>query len=252
MPQIVVLPVTPHVIRASVTSGFKMIGGMRVGKARVQLWRMARLKQRKLVWFAVGVAELMFFVELIAGLFAMSSSLQVDALSTSDLSATTDPMLNSKLLTPRQEVIGAMAASGLVFVACLWSLGLAVWNIVHDKVPNATIMAAAGGIALIANATAASLLYRNRVGSVQAKSAWVAARNDTLGNLCVVVAAACVYATKTSWPDAVATVVLAPFALRQGVLTVERARIKLRGIAAEEGAQQNRLKHQRKRHLNRR
>lgn len=45
---------------------------------------MARLKQRKLVWFVVGVAELMFFVELIAGLFAMSLSIQVDALSTSD------------------------------------------------------------------------------------------------------------------------------------------------------------------------
>lgn len=47
-------------------------------------------------------------------------------------------------------------------------------------------MTTADGVVLIANAAAASLLYRNRVGSVQAKSAWVAARNDTLGNLCVV------------------------------------------------------------------
>lgn len=219
-----------------------------MGKARAHVWRMARLKQRKLVWGAVVVAELMFFVELIGGIIAGSASLQVDAMGTSDVSSTTEPLLAAKAPSPRQTAFATICSAAIVFVVCAWTIGLAIWNVTYDTPPNAPLMGAIAGIALIANATAATLLFRNRIGSAEAKHAWTSARNDTLGNLAVVAAAVGVYVTSSGWPDAVATVVIAPFALRQAYFSIKRARLKLRDAEAVQSVKRKRAPHQQGKH----
>ena len=53
------------------------------------------------------------------------------------------------------------------------------------------------------------------------RSAWICTRNDVLGNLAVLLAAAGVFGTGTGWPDIVVAAAMAGLAL-QGAATVVR------------------------------
>jgi Co/Zn/Cd efflux system component len=53
------------------------------------------------------------------------------------------------------------------------------------------------------------------------RSAWICTRNDVLGNLAVLLAAAGVFGTGTGWPDVVVAAIMAGLAL-QGAATVIR------------------------------
>jgi Co/Zn/Cd efflux system component len=63
-------------------------------------------------------------------------------------------------------------------------------------------------LALGVNVGVALLLYRYRVGDSNMRSIWLCSRNDAIGNLAVILAAAGVFASGTRWPDlAVATLI---------------------------------------------
>jgi Co/Zn/Cd efflux system component len=51
------------------------------------------------------------------------------------------------------------------------------------------------------------------------RSAWICTRNDVVGNLAVLAAAAGVFGTGTGWPDLIVAVIMAGLAL-QGAWTV--------------------------------
>jgi Co/Zn/Cd efflux system component len=53
------------------------------------------------------------------------------------------------------------------------------------------------------------------------RSAWICTRNDVLGNIAVLFAAAGVFGTSTGWPDFVVAIIMAGLAL-QGAMTVLR------------------------------
>lgn len=194
-----------------------------MGKARAQLWQSARLKQRKLVLLSVIIAEAMFFIELIGGVIAQSSSLLVDALGTSDMTQGMEA-LTKKKMSPGLEAAGTLIAAIFMVCLCVGALALSAWNIANDTLPNAVIMAAVGGLAFASNVVAATQLYRNRFGSPDVKNAWITTRNEALGNLCVIGAAAGVYATQTAWPDLLAMIILAPLSLRHAYTLVVRSR----------------------------
>ena len=85
-------------------------------------------------------------------------------------------------------------------------------------------MGTVGTAALIANAVSFGLLWSHREGDANMRSAWICTRNDVLGNLAVLLAAAGVFGTGTGWPDAVAAAVMAALAI-QGAVTVARQAI---------------------------
>lgn len=194
-----------------------------MGKARAQRWQSARLKQRKLVVLSVIIAEAMFFIELIGGVIAQSSSLLVDALGTSDMTQGMEAMAKKKL-SPQLEAAGTLVAAIFMVCLCVGALGLSAWNVANDTLPNALIMAGVGGLAFASNAVAATQLYRNRLGSPDVKNAWTTTRNEAFGNLGVIFAAAGVYATQTAWPDLIAMLILAPLSLRHAYTLVVRSR----------------------------
>ena len=65
-------------------------------------------------------------------------------------------------------------------------------------------MGVVGALALVANLGVAALLYRYRDGDSNMRSVWICTRNDAIGNLAVMAAAAGVFGTGTGWPDTVA------------------------------------------------
>jgi Co/Zn/Cd efflux system component len=100
-------------------------------------------------------------------------------------------------------------------------IGSVVWHVVHGTLPNAFTMGAVGFAALAANTASFGLLWVYRTGDANMRSAWICTRNDVLGNLAVLLAAAGVFGTGTGWPDIIVAAIMATLAL-QGAATVIR------------------------------
>ena len=60
------------------------------------------------------------------------------------------------------------------------------------------------------------------------RSAWICTRNDVLGNLAVLLAAAGVFGTGTGWPDVIVAAIMASLALQGSWLVVQQSLRELR------------------------
>src|SRR4030088_605661 len=70
-----------------------------------------------------------------------------------------------------------------------------------------------GGVAFAANLGVPPLLYRWREGDSNMRSVWICTRNDAIGNLAVLVAAAGVFGSGTGWPDYIVAAIMSGLAL---------------------------------------
>ncbi len=72
------------------------------------------------------------------------------------------------------------------------------------------------------------VLWRHRTGDANMRSAWICTRNDVLGNLAVLLAAAGVLGTGTGWPDVIVAAVMAMLALQGATKVIRQAKSELR------------------------
>jgi Co/Zn/Cd efflux system component len=186
---------------------------------------------RLILWIALAINAAMFAVEIVAGVVAGSVSLHADAL---------DFLADSFNYAISLSVIGlaltwrARAAmfKGLTMGALgLWVIGEVVWQIVSGRVPEPFVMGAVGTAALLANAGVAVLLYRFRSAESNLRSAWICSRNDVLGNLAVLLAAAGVLGTGTLWPDVIVASIMASLAIQGSWVVVRQSLGELNGAA---------------------
>jgi Co/Zn/Cd efflux system component len=163
----------------------------------------------------------MFLIEIGAGLAAGSASLQADALDFlgDALNYTISLLVVGMAL--RYRASAALAKGATMGAFGLWVVGTVVWHALHGTLPNAFTMGAVGFAALAANAVSFGLLWAHREGDANMRSAWICTRNDVLGNLAVLLAAAGVFGTGTGWPDVIVAAIMAGLAL-QGATTVIR------------------------------
>jgi Co/Zn/Cd efflux system component len=85
-----------------------------------------------------------------------------------------------------------------------------------------------GVAALVANAASFALLWTHRGGDANMRSAWICTRNDVLGNLAVLIAAAGVFGTGTGWPDILVAAIMATLALQGAATVIQQSSIELR------------------------
>ena len=82
------------------------------------------------------------------------------------------------------------------------------------------------------------MLYRFREGDANMRSVWICSRNDAIGNLAVMLAAAGVFGTGTGWPDVIVAAIMGGLGLQGGWQIVRHARAELRqpatGLVAAE------------------
>ena len=81
----------------------------------------------------------------------------------------------------------------------VWVAGTAIQHALAGTVPEAPVMGAVGALALAANLGVAVLLYRWRDGDSNMRSVWICTRNDAIGNLAVLAAAAGVFGSGGGW-----------------------------------------------------
>jgi Co/Zn/Cd efflux system component len=107
-------------------------------------------------------------------------------------------------------------------------LASTVWHAVAGTLPRAESMGLVGFVALFANAGVALMLYRFRTGDANMRSVWICSRNDAIGNLAVLAAAAGVFGTGTGWPDLIVAAIMAGLGLSGGWHIIRQARLELR------------------------
>ena len=166
-------------------------------------------RYRRVLWLVIGLNAAMFVVEMAAGHLAGSVALQADALDFLGDTFTygiTLAVIGMPLATRAK----AALFKGLSLTAMgLWVFGATAYSVLVLGVPRAELMGVVGFLALAANLASVLLLLRYRDGDANVRSVWLCSRNDAIGNVAVMFAAAGVWITATPWPDLVVAGVMA-------------------------------------------
>jgi Co/Zn/Cd efflux system component len=182
---------------------------------------------RRVLWVALGVNAIMFLIEIGAGLAAGSASLQADALDFFGDAANYAISLFVVGMALRYRAMAALVKGTTMGLFGLWIVGTVVWHALHGTLPNPLTMGAVGFVALGANAVSFGLLWAFRGGDANMRSAWICTRNDVLGNLAVLLAAAGVFGTGTGRPDIIVAAIMASLALQGAWLVVRHSLVEL-------------------------
>lgn len=184
-------------------------------------------RYRRILWIALTINAAMFGVELWAGWQSDSLSLLADSIDFAGdaLNYGVSLAVLSAALAWRSRAAMVKAVSMMGFG--LFLLGKAVWNFWYGSVPDATTMGVIGFVALVANVAVAWMLYAFREGDANMRSVWLCSRNDAIGNVAVMLAAAGVLGTGSGWPDLLVAVGMATLALQGGWQIMRQARDEL-------------------------
>ena len=184
-------------------------------------------RYRRILWIALAVNAVMFFVELAAGLRSGSLSLLADAIDFAGDAANYAVSLAvlSAALTWRART--ALLKSFCMMGFGVFVLGRALYSVFHGATPDAATMGAVGLLALIANLSVAWMLYAFREGDANMQSVWLCSRNDAISNIAVMVAALGVLGSGSAWPDLAVATIMATLALTGGWSVMQHARREL-------------------------
>ncbi|MEX0956784.1 MAG: cation transporter [Rhizobiaceae bacterium] len=156
---------------------------------------------KRRLWAVIAINAAMFGVEMTAGQLAGSQALKADAL---DFFADAATYFISLMVIGAAVRVrtGAAIAKGLSLLAMgLWVAGSTIYQVLVLGVPAPHVMGAIGFMALAANVASVLILMRYKDGDANVRSVWLCSRNDAIGNVAVMFAAAGVWLTATAWPD---------------------------------------------------
>jgi cation diffusion facilitator family transporter len=187
---------------------------------------------RRVLWVALAINLLMFGVEVVAGIGAQSVSLLADALDFLGDAANYGVSLFVLGLALKWRARAALLKSASMAAFGLWVMFTTGQHMLAGTVPDAPTMGAIGVLALLANLAVAGLLWRFREGDSNMESVWLCTRNDAIGNVAVMIAAAGVFGSGTGWPDFVVGGLMAGLALTAAWRVLRRALAELRSPPA--------------------
>lgn len=191
---------------------------------------------RRVLALALALNAAMFVVELVSGVAAGSSSLLADAVDFAGDASNYALSLGALVLLPawRPRIAYfkglSMGAYGLLVLA------ITAWHAQRGTVPEAVTMGAIALLALAVNVGVAALLYRYRQGDADMRSVWLCSRNDAIGNVAVMTAAAGVLGSGSGWPDWIVAALLAGLALTASCSVVRQARREILESCASESS----------------
>lgn len=178
---------------------------------------------RRALWAALWINALMFIVEITASVHSGSVALLADAIDF--LGDAANYVISLSVLS-----LGLLwrARAALVKGLTMTVFGIAVlvkagWVLSSGVTPEPLTMGVIGALALVANVAVAVMLYAFRSGDADMRSVWLCSRNDAIGNVAVMIAAAGVFGTGQSWPDLAVALIMGSLALTAGVSVVRHA-----------------------------
>lgn len=185
-------------------------------------------RYRKALWVALVINAVMFAVEIVGGLQSGSVSLLADAVDFAGDAANYGISLAVLAMGLVWRARAALLKGLSMSAFGLFVVGQAGWNAFAGQPPEPYTMGAIGLLALLANGLVALMLYAFRDGDANMRSVWLCSRNDAIGNVAVMLAAAGVFGTGHGWPDLVVATIMAGLALSSGRAILRQASGELR------------------------
>ena len=185
---------------------------------------------RRALWIALLLNAGMFVVEIVAGVAADSRALQADALDFLGDAANYAISLGVTGLALVWRARAALLKGGTLVVLALWVVASTLWALWRGASPEPFAMGGIGVAALVVNVGVALMLYRFRSGDANMRSVWICSRNDAIGNVAVVAAAAGVLGTGSAYPDLAVAIILAVLGISGGWQIIRQARGELQGV----------------------
>lgn len=178
---------------------------------------------RRVLQVVLAINLTMFVVELGAGIFARSTALIADSV---DMLG--DALVYILSLYALDRGLRWRAGAALIKggVIAVFGAGVAVEVIVKlatGVTPLAGTMVLFGTIALAANLTCLTLLYRFRNRDVNMSSTFECSRNDVIANFGVLLAAAGVHLFGAGWPDILVGATVAVLFMRSAIRIIAAA-----------------------------
>lgn len=170
-------------------------------------------KYRRVLWIALLLNAAMFFIEVISGIKASSTSLLADSLDfLSDAVSYGTSIFVLDLALPMRAKAAMFNALSMILYG-IFILGKALYGFFFQVMPNHQTMGIVAILGLLVNVFVALLLYRYRSGDSNRRSIWLCSGYDAFGNIAVMLAAAGVSITHTVYPDLLAAVLIASFSI---------------------------------------
>jgi cation diffusion facilitator family transporter len=164
---------------------------------------------KRRLWLVIAINFAGFVLEMAAGALSGSQALQADALDFIADSATYGISLAVIGAPIRTRSVAAFAKGLSLTVMGLWVFGSTVYHTLVLGLPRAEVMGVVGVLAFAANVASVLILMRYKDGDANVRSVWLCSRNDAIGNVAVMIAAAGVWVTSTAWPDLIVAAVMA-------------------------------------------
>jgi Co/Zn/Cd efflux system component len=178
---------------------------------------------RRALWAVIAINAAMFVVEMAAGALASSQALQADALDFLGDTLTYGISLYVIGMSLQVRATAALVKGVSLAAMGVWVLGSTAYQVLVLGVPSATIMGVVGVLALAANLLSVLILLGYRNGDANVRSVWLCSRNDAIGNVAVMAAAAGVYLSATAWPDLAVAALMAGLFLRSSTQIIGQA-----------------------------
>ena len=164
---------------------------------------------KRRLWAVVAINAVMFGVEISAGRAAGSQALQADALDFLADAATYGLSLAVIGAALSVRAWAALIKGVSLLLMGLWVFANTAYQFLFLDVPAAPLMGSIAILALLANVISVMLLAKYKDGDANVRSVWLCSRNDAIGNIAVMIAAAAVWVTSTAWPDLLVALLMA-------------------------------------------
>ena len=184
-------------------------------------------RYRRVLWIALAINALMFFVEVVGGLKSGSVSLLADAVDFAGDAANYGLSLAVLSMGLAWRARAALVKGLSMGGYGLFVLGKAAWSAVSGTPPEPYTMGSIALLALLANVSVAWMLYAFREGDANMRSVWLCSRNDAIVNIAIAIAALGVLGTGSAWPDLIVAGIIALLALSASVSVIRQARGEL-------------------------
>ena len=182
---------------------------------------------RKVLWVCLIANAVMFVAQMIASYAANSVSLLANSADFFSDAANYGISLYVLNLSLRQKAKASMFKGISLGLVGLWVAFETLHHALRPELPEPLIMAVISVVALAVNVGCAVLLYKYRGGDSNRESVWICSRNDAIGNIAVMIAAAGVFASSTIWPDIIVATILGWLAISGSWRIIRLARKEL-------------------------
>ncbi|UES55943.1 cation transporter [Roseibium aggregatum] len=178
---------------------------------------------RRRLWLVIALNGGMFIVEMFAGQAAGSKALQADALDFFGDAVTYGISLAVIGASLKTRALAALAKGTSLFLMGVWVAATTLYQVFVLGVPQAAVMGSIGFLALAVNLASVLLLVRYKDGDANVRSVWLCSRNDAIGNVAVMLAAAGVWGTASAWPDLIVAGLMAALFVSSSVQILSQA-----------------------------